>query len=112
VVVYFSVYREVYAMSHTTIRINERTREVLRDLARIRHESMQAVLEMAVEEYRRKRFLEDLNAAYAEQRKDCAAWKELESERAVWDSTLGDGLEEDEVWDEKGVVRTKGAKKG
>lgn len=98
-------------MGHTTIRISERTRDVLRELARIRHESMQAVLEMAVEEYRRKRFLEDVNAAYAEQRKERAAWAKTEAEHTAWDVTLGDGLEDGEVWDESGNVRLTSAKK-
>lgn len=98
-------------MSQTTIRISEQTRDVLRELAQIRHESMQAVLERAVEEYRRKRFLEDVNAAYAEQRKDRAGWAELEAERTAWDVTLGDGLEDGEVWDERGNVQVTSARK-
>jgi hypothetical protein len=86
-------------MSQTTVRISERTRETLREMARSRQESMQAVLEEAVEEYRRKRYIEDLNASYAELRNDPEAWKAVETERALWDGTLMDGLPEDEIWD-------------
>jgi hypothetical protein len=63
---------------------------------------MQAVLEKAVEAYRRKLFLEEVNRAYAELREDPDAWANLESERAAWDSTLADGLPQDETWGEDG----------
>ena len=86
-------------MSQATVRVSERTRETLREIAQAQQESMQSVLERAVEEYRRKRFMEDLNASYAELRNDPDAWKAEEDERALWDRTLLDGLPEDEVWD-------------
>lgn len=70
-------------MGQATVRISERTRAVLRE----------------IEEYRRKRFIEDLNASYAELRNDPEAWKAVETERALWDGTLMDGLPEDEIWD-------------
>jgi hypothetical protein len=60
---------------------------------------MQSLLERAVKEYRRRRFLKDLNASYAELQKDPDAWRAVETERAVWDGTLLDGLPEGEVWD-------------
>ncbi len=81
-------------MSQATVRISERTRETLREIAHAEEESMQAILEKAVEEYRRKRFLEDLNAAYATFRSDREAWTAFEAERAEWETTLGDGLPE------------------
>jgi hypothetical protein len=37
-------------------------------------------------------FLDEVNAAYAALRKDSEAWKEEQVERALWDKTLGDGL--------------------
>jgi hypothetical protein len=86
-------------MSQATVRISERTRETLRDLARAADESVQAVLEKAVEEYRRRRFIEDLNASYAELKNDPVAWKAEQEERALLDGTLADGLPEDEIWD-------------
>jgi hypothetical protein len=86
-------------MGHAMVRINERTRETLREIARSQEESMQSVLEKAIEEYRRKRFIEDLNASYAELRNDPEAWKAVEDERVLWDGTLADGLPEDEIWD-------------
>ena len=80
-------------MSSTTVRIDEESREILRGLAANSGEPMQAVLRKAVEEYRRRVFLESVNAAYSRLRKDARAWNELEKERQVWDAALGDGLE-------------------
>jgi hypothetical protein len=56
-----------------------------------------------VEEYRRRRFLEDLNDAYAKLRTDSGAWREFQSERAQWDA-LSDGLPDEETWTEEGTV--------
>lgn len=89
-------------MGHAMVRISEQTHQTLRDMARAEHDSMQSVLDKAVEEYRRRRFLEDVNAAYAALREDPEAWKEVEEERSAWDATLGDGLPE-ENWTSEGA---------
>ena len=49
----------------------------------------------AAETERRKRFLRKANTSYARLRKDPKAWDEELAERALWDATLSDGLEED-----------------
>lgn len=54
---------------------------------------MQAVLDAAIEHYQRDKFLDDVNAAFANLRSDPKAWKEEQSERALWDKTLNDGIE-------------------
>ena len=76
------------------VRINPQTHQTLREIAKAEHRSMQAVLEMAVEEYRRRRLLQDANAAYARLRNDPAAWQEIQAERAEWEA-LSDGLPEE-----------------
>lgn len=53
---------------------------------------MQAVLERALEAYRRQRFLEQVNAAYAELRSDASARAGLEADVGPWDRALADGL--------------------
>lgn len=75
-------------------RISEPTREVLRKLAEESGESMQAILEKAIELYRRQRFLEESNRAFEALRANPAAWKTEQAEREMWDITLADGLEE------------------
>ncbi len=51
-------------MGQAMVRISDKTRQVLRDMAQSEEESMQSVLEKAVEEYRRRHFLEQVNRAY------------------------------------------------
>lgn len=53
---------------------------------------MQAVLRSALEVYRRQRFLDEVNAGYAELRQDRRSWEEWTTERDLWDRTLADGL--------------------
>jgi hypothetical protein len=55
---------------------------------------MKDVLARAVEAYRRKRLLDDANRAWAALRGDEAAWRDEVAERALWDQTLGDGLDD------------------
>lgn len=82
-------------MPSATVRISETARETLRDLAARTGESMQEILERAVEEYRRRRFLEEVNAGFAALRNDPKAWQEELAEREEWDRTLADGLSDE-----------------
>lgn len=76
------------------VRISEKAKKTLRELAKRAGLSMHAVLDDAIEAYRRQRFLEDANRAFAALRKDPKAWKAELEERKAWDSTLADGLDE------------------
>jgi len=84
-------------MGQVMVRIGEQTHQALRELAEADHQSMREVLEKAVEEYRRRRILEDANAAYAVLRSDPDAWQEVQAEQAEWEA-LSDGLPEGEAW--------------
>lgn len=59
---------------------------------------MQQILEVALEQYRRRQFLEALNAAYAAMHADPKAQAEEAEELALWDTTLADGLDDLEPW--------------
>ena len=83
-------------MSSLNVRISSESHQTLRQLAALEGESMQGVLDKAVETYRRKRFLEQANAAFAALREDHQTWGEEQEERAAWDATLCDGLDDDE----------------
>lgn len=83
-------------MSSTSIRINEQALAILQELARKQDRSLQAVLKEAIESYRRQKFLEDANAAFAALRCDAESWREELEERARWDRSGMDGLVEDE----------------
>jgi predicted transcriptional regulator len=82
-------------MATATVRIAEATRKKLRELAAEENQPMHVILEKAIEFYRRKRFLEEANAAFAALRSDPEAWKSELEERAAWDQTLADGLHDD-----------------
>ena len=81
-------------MASTTVRVSAHTHELLRELAEATGEPLQKVLERAVETYRREQFFAELNAAYARLQADPVAWEEELAERAEWDATLADGLDD------------------
>lgn len=82
-------------MPSTTVRISEEAHRALRELAARTGEPMQAILDRAIEQYRRQRFLEEANAAYAVLRNDLDAWHDERDEREVWDNSLADGVTDD-----------------
>lgn len=81
-------------MPSTTVRISREARESLQKLSEQTGRKLQDLLEEAVERYRRELFLKEANAAYAALRADKEARAEEEEERAAWEGTLADGLEE------------------
>ncbi len=92
-------------MATAVVRVTKSTREVLRELAAKSGEPMQTILERAIEEYRRRRFLEETNAAYAAFKQDKAEWEPFQKEQAEWDVTLLDGLDPDEPRRSDGIER-------
>jgi predicted transcriptional regulator len=80
-------------MPSTSIRIDEQALAVLRELARRQRQPVQTVLKLAIDSYRREKFLEEANAAFAVLRSNPEAWGEEQQERDLWDQTAGDGLE-------------------
>lgn len=85
------------AESSLTIRVSRSTHELLRDLADKSNATITAVVDEAVRDLQRKKFWADFNAACeAIQQADPEAWADLQREDAVWDSTLTDGLSDEE----------------
>mgnify|MGYP001128086474 CR=1 FL=1 len=78
-----------------TVRVSEETHRALKEISEARQESMTDVLAEAVERLRREELIRRTNEAYAALQKDSKAWEELLSERAEWDLTLMDGLEDE-----------------
>lgn len=54
---------------------------------------MQSVIDEAIEDLRRRKVLEETNAAFSALRADKAAWRDESDERKFWESTLMDGVE-------------------
>lgn len=75
------------------VRISVRAHRMLRQLAKQADESMQAVLDKAIESYRREQFLRAANREYAALRRNAKGWKEALRERELWEQTLADGLD-------------------
>jgi predicted transcriptional regulator len=82
----------VTPMPSTSIRIDEQALAVLRELAQKQRQPVQTVLKQAIDSYRREKFLEEANAAFAALRSHPEGNQE-EQERDLWDGTTGDGLE-------------------
>jgi len=81
--------------SSSTIRVSRQLQSGLRKLAELEGESMQRILEKALERYRRERKMELFNEGYARLRRDPKQWREELREREIWDAALMDGLESD-----------------
>ena len=83
-------------MRSSTVRIDEESRVILREIKRQEDVPATEIIHRALEEYRRKLFLKKCSAAYASLKSDKKAWEEESAEREKWDSTIRDGLKEDE----------------
>lgn len=81
-------------MVSTTIQITDDVEQKLRELAEQEHQSIQEIIARAVERYRRERMFARAEEIYAAMTPK--EWAEEEAERALWDCTLMDGLEDDE----------------
>jgi hypothetical protein len=68
--------------------------ELLRQLAQEEEQPMLEVLERAIEQYRRDRFLHAANGDFEALQRDPKAWKDELRERALWEQALADGLGE------------------
>lgn len=79
-------------MSTTTVRMGAETRLVLKELSARTGEPARVILKKALEDFRRKCFLEEANQAFAALRRNKKSWKAELEERKLWDSTLGDAV--------------------
>ncbi len=81
-------------MAQASVSMREETLNTLRDLAQRSGRPVETVLVAAVEAYRRQFLLEETNNAFAALRRDPVAWQDEQMERAAWDITIADGIEE------------------
>jgi hypothetical protein len=79
-------------MASVNVRISEESHQVLRELSEQEGTSMQSLLDEAVEQLRRLKFLAHANAAFTALKADPLAWKEELEERKLWEKTLSDGV--------------------
>jgi predicted transcriptional regulator len=79
----------------TTIRISKAIYAELKCLAKEQNQNMQVIIEQALKQYKKKKFFDDLNTAFAKLKADKDAWEDETIERKIWDNTLTDGLEKE-----------------
>jgi hypothetical protein len=79
-----------------TMRISPGSWKSLKDISDCANESMQAILDKAIEMYRRQWFLEQANRAFAALKANSDAWQAETEERTLWDVAMRDGLEGDD----------------
>ena len=88
----------------TTVRVSEETHHSLRELAAQSGEPMQAVMDKAVEQGRRQRFWDEMATAYATIGNDPEALAAEKAEFTLFEGTLMDGLDPNELWTDADFV--------
>jgi hypothetical protein len=84
------------ATRRRTMRVTETTHRILRELAGQSGDSMTVIVERAVERYQREQLITEANEAWAALQADPATMADIDAEQALWEQTLGDGLEREE----------------
>jgi predicted transcriptional regulator len=80
-------------MSSVNVRVSSQSYQLLKSLAQDFGQSMQSVIDEAIEDLRRRKMLEATNEAFSTLKADKKAWKEELNERELWENTLSDGVE-------------------
>ena len=80
-------------MSSVNVRVSSQSYQLLKSLAKDLDQSMQSVIDEALEELRRRKMLEATDAAFLALKTDKKAWKEELKERRLWEKTLRDGVD-------------------
>ncbi len=80
-------------MQSVNVRISSQSYQILKSLSQDKGQSMQSVIDEAIEDLRRRKMLEATNEAFSTLKADTKAWKEELNERELWENTLSDGVE-------------------
>ena len=80
-------------MSSVNVRVSSQSYQLLKSLAEDFDQSMQSVIDEALENLRRRKVLEATDAAFSALKANKKAWKEGLRERRMWEKTLSDGVE-------------------
>jgi hypothetical protein len=78
-----------------TARIDPAAHAALAEIARAKHVSLTEALSRAVEAYRRDLFLDGVANDFMSLRENGGAWADELAERAAWDTTSLDGLDDE-----------------
>ena len=80
-------------MQSVNVRISSQSYRVLKSLSQEKGQSMQAVIDEALEDLRRRKMLEATNEAFSALKATPKKWKGELEERELWETTLSDGVE-------------------
>ncbi len=80
-------------MQSVNVRISSQSYQILKSLSQEKGQSMQSVIDQAIEDLRRHKILEATNEAFLTLRANKKEWKEEMKERELWENTLADGVE-------------------
>jgi hypothetical protein len=82
-------------MQSVNVRISSNSYQILKELARDEGQTMQSLIDAALEDLRRRKILEATSQAFAALRANEIEWKEEIAERELWENTLSDGVEKE-----------------
>jgi hypothetical protein len=82
-------------MSSVNVRISSTSYQILKTLSKGKGQSMQSVIDQAIEDLRRRKMLEATNLAFSALKDDKEAWAAESEERQLWENTLADGVEKE-----------------
>ena len=82
-------------MSSVNVRISSSSYQTLKTLSKGKGQSMQSVIDQAIEDLRRRRLLDETNLAFSALKADKEAWAAESEERRLWGNTLADGVEQE-----------------
>jgi len=87
-------------MGTTTIRVSTDVRDLLAEIASAEGKTSNELIRSFIAEHQKREFFKKLGEDFARLRADKEAWAEYQSEVALWDTALLDGLEDETPWDE------------
>jgi hypothetical protein len=77
------------------VRVPLHAKSILEEMAAEDRVTLSEMLGRVIEQARRQRVIDSTNRFYAELRANPEAWAEEEAERALWETTLSDGLRDE-----------------
>jgi hypothetical protein len=81
-----------------TVRVEPKLHATLRALSAAEQRSISQVIEEAVDRYQKENFWKAMHEGFVRLRANPVAWREYQEEAALWDSTIGDGWDDEEPY--------------
>ena len=82
-------------MQSVNVRISSNSYQILKTLSQEQGQTMQSLIDNALEDLRRRKILEATNQAFARLKTNESEWNEELAERELWENTLSDGVEKE-----------------